>query len=60
MARKLGFITTSNPNKDTLEDFEYEIVQALFKVFEETSADFTNTFRALAFISRDLNDTQGD
>jgi serine/tyrosine/threonine adenylyltransferase len=60
MARKLGFITSANPHKETLDTEEYELIQSFFKVLEETSADFTNTFRILSQISRDLKDTEGD
>jgi uncharacterized protein YdiU (UPF0061 family) len=60
MARKLGFITPAEPNKDTLEQYEYDLIESLFTVMQETSADFTNTFRSLAHICRDPAFTEGD
>ena len=60
MARKLGFITTATPEKDTLEQLEFDLIESLLTVMQETSADFTNTFRSLAHISRDPANIDGD
>jgi uncharacterized protein YdiU (UPF0061 family) len=33
-----------------------DLIQSLFTVMQETSADFTNTFRSLSLLSRDQSD----
>ena len=53
MARKLGFITPANSDRDSIKECEFELIQSLVEVLSATSADFTNTFRILAMISRD-------
>lgn len=60
LARKLGFITPATPTKSTLSDAEYSCIQTLFEVLKECSSDMTNTFRALAGISRSVEVTQAD
>ncbi len=60
MAKKLGFITPANPNKEEIEDHEYECIKSLFEVMEKTSTDFTNGFRTLALISRSHQFTETD
>lgn len=60
MARKLGFITSANLHKDTLEDNEYECIKTIFEVMGECSSDFTNTFRTLAYISRSTDMKESD
>lgn len=52
MARKLGFITSTNASKNELEDVEYDCIKTIFDVMAECSSDMTNTFRTLALISR--------
>jgi len=57
MALKLGFTTTAtSEEKKGLEDYEFDLIQSLFTVMQETSADFTNTFRSLSLLSRDQSD----
>ena len=54
MALKLGFTTAAtSEEKQGLEDYEFDLIQSLFTVMQETSADFTNTFRSLSLLSRD-------
>jgi len=52
MARKLGFITSTNASKNELEDGEYDCIKTIFDAMAECSSDMTNTFRTLALISR--------
>lgn len=62
MARKLGFITTTDGDKP-LEDFldtQYEMIKSFFNVLEECSTDFTNTFRFLQLITKGDHLTEGD
>jgi serine/tyrosine/threonine adenylyltransferase len=59
MALKLGFVTTAtSSDKDSLDDHEFDLIQSLFVVMQETSADFTNTFRTLSLLSRDPSDKE--
>ena len=57
MALKLGFVTSATSgDKHSLDDHEFDLIKSLFTVMQETSADFTNTFRALSLVSRDPSD----
>jgi uncharacterized protein YdiU (UPF0061 family) len=59
MALKLGFVTsTTSSDKKSLEDHEFDLIQSFFVVMQETSADFTNTFRTLSLLSRDPSDKE--
>jgi uncharacterized protein YdiU (UPF0061 family) len=59
MALKLGFVTSAtSSDKDSLDDHEFDLIQSLFVVMQETSADFTNTFRSLSLVSRDPSDKE--
>jgi uncharacterized protein YdiU (UPF0061 family) len=60
MARKLGFITEANSEKEELSDQEFGLIESLFNVLKETSTDFTNTFRALMKVSRSPDFTAVD
>ena len=60
MARKLGFITSDQEDRERLEEQVFEVIKSLFKVLEECSTDFTNTFRFLQLISKEVLMTEGD
>ena len=60
MGKKIGVITEMNPEKDSLSEDEFQLIKDLFKVMEETSSDFTNTFRALMKISNSPDFSESD
>jgi uncharacterized protein YdiU (UPF0061 family) len=60
MAKKLGYISKLNKEKDSLNDKEFDSIRTLFEVMSKCGTDFTNTFRTLALISRNTEITETD
>eukprot|EP00347_Sterkiella_histriomuscorum_P006137 403353926 len=54
MSKKLGFLIEGQNEKVEIVDQEYQCIQSIFTAMEQTMGDFTNTFRILALVSREI------